>query len=253
MVIRDDMIYFRIADTTRLVLDSAASLRPSGGGTLSLGSLTNYYLGIYGYSGYFQNMRVGSLGGSGTMMVITDNDGDLSTQAIPDVTDVISGERLPNVLFTASSDSTFSSGYPINLSTLTNSQYEGNADGTRMFRIFLTGEFGADGGTPVLYVTVYLGSTMLGISQISNPGDPDCDFRIEIYISAISTTQSKLSFIMAGGKLAANDDYKDGFFYHPALVTHGTDNGLRVKMQSSGGTTNHYVKLIHAFVEVIEV
>ena len=59
-------------------------------------------------------------------------------------------------------------------------------------------------------------------------------------------------FIVAYGKRDDVDDYKDGYFKHSGVVTHGTENNLIVHMDHDGGGTNPYIIVNHALVEVLE-
>lgn len=194
-----------------------------------------------------KSTRIPTLGGSGTRLVTTDNDGDLGAVSIVDV----SG-KIGRVLHASSSNSTFTSSYPISLGGVSNADYEGAANGSRVFRFFLTGEYGSDGGAPKVHVTLYLGSTILALEDCGDSGLDDSDFRVEIYASAISTTQSMITYIVAYGKQNVSGDFDNGYFKHFGPVTHGVGNGLYVKLQVYDGTTNSYVKLNHAYAEVLE-
>jgi hypothetical protein len=223
---------------------TSSVLRPSGALNLSLGETDMPYLNIFGYNGYFQNMQIGGLGGSGTQMVICDNDGELSTDNVPSpVLGEISGILYTKTDSTAYS-TTGSNQRAGDLITLSNAEYEGDADGTRLFRWTLGGKNGADmpGGVTFRF---YLGGTLLFNFAIQNSSE--CNFHIQCVFSAYSSTLSRASVNLT------TDDFGANAFTYDA-ITHGTGNNLSVYVDHSlTEDDNPYVYVYHQVLEVLNV
>ena len=187
------------------------------------------------------NTRISGLGGGGNKMVIVDNDGDLSTDDIP---------TGGGACYYSKTDTTaYSTGGAQELYdtiSLTNSEYEGSADGTKIWVLTLRGRFGSSVTNNDLQVLVRLGTELISSAQIANAPSANESFYMVFIFSANSSTNT----------VAQNEVHSESFnaigLGYDTSVTHGTGDNLKIYVDTGGGGGTHFCYIYHCTLECLE-